>query len=205
MVMLRNKCWAAAAALMLAGCSAVPQPTSPGSSAAQAPVAAAGNHGAAMDLGSKFKVPNRERGRRGMAIMNKQYQLETEADEQGPPTAGQIFRAHEQREALVQRLEADGVVKAAGIQPGQWQEIGPSNVAGRIRAIAFDPSNTQRVFVGTASGGLWISEDRGVTWRQNHDFLPNLSISTLAFDPANARTVYLGTGEYSAGLVGVGA
>ena len=188
-------------AALLAGCASIPSPAP----VAQAPVAVHEDHGAAMDLGSKFKVPNRERGRRGMAVMNKEYQRDTEADEKGPPTAAQIFRAHEQREAIVQRVEAEGVAKMAGIQPGTWQEIGPSNVAGRIRAIAFDPSNANRMLVGTASGGLWISQDRGVTWSANQDFLPNLSISALAFDPANPSIVYLGTGEYSALLVGVGA
>ncbi|HYC35806.1 MAG TPA: hypothetical protein VEC19_05250 [Usitatibacter sp.] len=196
--MFRNISWAlATAAAVLAGCATAPP--------AHVPAGAPQHHGAAMDLGSKFKVPNRERGRRGMALMNKQYQLETEADEKGPPTAAQFFRAHEQREAIVRRLEADGVLKSAGITPSQWQEIGPSNVAGRIRAIAFDPANARRMLVGTASGGLWISEDQGVTWRANHDFLPNLSISAIVFDPVNPAVVYLGTGEASAGLVGVGA
>ena len=160
---------------------------------------------AKMDLGSKFRVHDREKGRRGMALYNKQYQLETEADEKGPPTAAQIFRAHAQREAVVRRTEALDQVKSAGLQPSQWQEIGPGNVAGRVRALAFDPANTNRLFAGTASGGLWISTDVGNTWRQNHDFLPNLSITTIVFDPQNPRNVYLGTGESSGGLVGVGA
>lgn len=158
-----------------------------------------------LDLGSKLRIANRERGRRGMALMNKQYQLATEADENGPPTAAQIFRAHEQRQAVVRQAQGRAQEKSAGLQPSQWQSIGPGNVAGRVRAIAFDPANASRVLVGTASGGLWISEDRGNSWRANHDFLPNLSISTVVFDPADPRTVYLGTGEASAGLVGVGA
>lgn len=160
---------------------------------------------APMDLASKLRVPDRETGRRGMALMNRQYQLETEADENGPPTAAQIFRAHAQREAIERETLANGLAKSAGLQPSQWQEIGPGNVAGRVRALAFDPSNPSRVLAGTASGGLWISPDVGATWRRNHDFLPNLSISTVVFDPANPAIVYLGTGEASAGLVGVGA
>ena len=160
---------------------------------------------AAMDLGSKLKVHDRERGRRGMALYNKQYQLDTEADENGPPSAAQIFRAHAQREAVERETREREQVKSAGLQPSQWQEIGPGNVAGRVRALAFDPANTNRLLAGTASGGLWVSQDVGATWRPNHDFLPNLSISALAFDPANPRIVYLGTGEASGGLVGVGA
>ena len=189
-------------ATLLAGCASVREPAPPAAlaTAAAAVEATAPN----MDLGSKFRVPNRERGRRSMALMNRQYQLDTESNENGPPTAAQLFRAQEQRHQ-VERVSAEAVAKSAGIQPAQWQSIGPGNVAGRVRAIAFDPSNTQRVLIGTASGGLWISDDTGASWRANHDFLPNLSISTIAFNPVDARIVYLGTGEGSAGLVGVGA
>src|SRR5690349_7512465 len=109
------------ATALLAGCASTPPsaPRAPAVAAAGAPE----DHGAAMDLGSKFKVPNRERGRRGMALMNKKYQLETEADENGAPSAAQIFRAHAQREALVRQVEAEPVAKLAGLRPGTWQEI----------------------------------------------------------------------------------
>lgn len=160
---------------------------------------------AMLDLGSKLRLPARETGKRAMAAMNAQYQLETESDEKGPPTAAQILRAHEQRRAVARDTSLSGLAKSAGIQPSQWQAIGPGNVAGRVRAIAFDPSRPSRMLAGTASGGLWISDNAGVSWRANHDFLPNLSISTIVFDPANPSVVYLGTGEASGGLVGVGA
>lgn len=197
---MRGLFLAAFAALGIAGCAATGGQGEP-AVLGQAALSAVPS----MDLGAKLRIKDREPGRRGMALMNKQYQLETEADENGPPTAAQIFRAHEQRQAIAREAQAQAREKSAGLQPSQWQSIGPANVAGRVRAIAFDPSNVSRLLVGTASGGLWISEDRGNSWRANHDFLPNLSISTVVFDPADPRTVYLGTGEASAGLVGVGA
>jgi hypothetical protein len=173
---------------------------------AQAPAAVhAEVHGAPLDLGAKFKVPNREKGRRDKAAMNAEYQLQTEADENGPPRAAQIFRAHEQRRAVELETQLAGRAKAAGLQPSRWEAIGPSNIGGRVRAIAFDPRNANKVFAGTASGGLWISEDSGESWRANQDFLPNLSVTTIVADPVNPGVMYLGTGEASAGLVGVGA
>jgi hypothetical protein len=141
-------------------------------------------------------------GDRESGPISAEYNLMIESDEDGPPTAAQILRAHEQRQALVR--EPQSVEKAAGLQPSQWQALGPSNVGGRVRALAFDPRSASRLLAGTASGGLWITEDAGATWRANQDFLPNLSITTLAFDPRNPDTVYLGTGEASAGLVGIG-
>ena len=140
---------------------------------------------------------------RGTAVSIR-YNLESEADEAGPPRVAQILKAQEQRKALVREATPSGLPKAAGLQPSQWQALGPSNVGGRVRALAFDPRNPARLLAGTASGGLWISPDAGATWSANNDFLPNLSISTIAFDPVNPSTVYAGTGEASAGLVGVG-
>ncbi|MEP7069436.1 MAG: hypothetical protein ABI789_09360 [Usitatibacter sp.] len=141
--------------------------------------------------------------REHQALISAEYNLRMEADENGPPTVAQILRAHEQRKALV--AAAAFSEKAAGLKPSQWQALGPSNVAGRVRALAFDPRNPLRLLAGTASGGLWISLDGGATWRANQDFFPNLSITTIVFDPANADIAYLGTGEASGGLVGVGA
>jgi photosystem II stability/assembly factor-like uncharacterized protein len=142
-------------------------------------------------------------GDRESGPISAEYNLMVEADESGSPTAQQILRAHAQRQALVRETPAEE--KAAGLQPSQWQALGPSNVGGRVRALAFDPRNSNRLLAGTASGGLWITEDAGNTWRANQDFLPNLSITTIAFDPANPDVVYMGTGEASGGLVGIGA
>jgi hypothetical protein len=187
------------ALVSLTGCA-----TSPSSDAlAPAPEHHAEVVGAPIDLGAKFQMPNRERGRRDKAAMNAKYQLQTEADEMGPPTAAQIFRAHEQRRAI--EREGGGRAKAAGLQPTQWVALGPSNVGGRVRALAFDPRNASRLFAGTASGGIWLTEDGGATWRANNDFLPNLSVTTIVIDPASPDVMYLGTGEASGGLVGVGA
>ena len=141
-------------------------------------------------------------GERGTPISIR-YNLETEADEHGPPRVWQLLRAQEQRKALVAAAPAMHE-KSAGLQPAQWQALGPSNVGGRVRSLAFDPRDPSRLLAGTASGGLWISPDGGSTWSPNNDFLPNLSISAIVFDPSNAAIVYAGTGEASAGLVGVG-
>ena len=193
-----------AAAMAVAGCAHSPpvvvESTRQGAASVPGEVSAL-----PIDLGAKFKVPDRETGRRAKAMMNAEYFLALEADENGPPTAAQIFRAHAQRGRIEDESSAGEHAKAAGLQPSQWQSLGPSNIGGRVRSIAFDPRTPGRILAGTASGGLWISADGGASWRANHDFLPNLSVTSVVFDPANPSVVYLGTGEASAGLVGVGA
>ena len=172
------------AAVLLAGCATFPPPHV---AVEGAPLV-------------KVKLANKEKGGRDREAISAKYNLDLESDESGLPSAEQILRAHEQRRAV----ERPGS-KAAGLQPYQWQSLGPSNVGGRVRAIAFDPRTTGRMLVGTASGGVWESLDYGDSWRPNNDFLPNLSVTTIVFDPINPSNVYLGTGEASAGLVGLGA
>jgi len=181
----------AALALGLAGCA-----TSPTS-----PATVASDPGAPFRAQSKREAPKDGR-KRDRATISAQYHLDLEADEKGPPSAAQILRAYAQRETI---LKETGQAKAAGLAGGTWQAIGPGNIGGRVRALAFDPRNARRLFAGTASGGLWISNDGGASWEASFDFLPNLSISTIVVDPARPDTMYLGTGEASAGLVGLGA
>ncbi len=89
----------------------------------------------------------------------------------------------------------------AGITPGQWTWLGPGNIGGRIRTIVIDPSNPNRMWIGSVSGGIWHSTNAGGTWSPVNDFMANLAVSTMVIDPTNSNILYAGTGEsFSAGL-----
>ena len=85
--------------------------------------------------------------------------------------------------------------RGAGLNPTLWEPLGPGNIGGRIRSFAFDPDNSTRIYAGSVSGGVWLSEDSGVSWNPTDDFMANLSVSTLIFDPTDSNTIYAGTGE----------
>ena len=87
--------------------------------------------------------------------------------------------------------------KAAPGVPLNWIERGPGNVAGRARAILVDPDdpNHQSWYVGSASGGVWKTEDAGQSWRELTRDLPNLATTTLAMPASNPNVLYAGTGE----------
>src|SRR5688500_18458300 len=56
--------------------------------------------------------------------------------------------------------------QTGGLQAlNQWRLIGPSNVGGRINAIALHPTDGKTLWVGAASGGVWKSTNRGTSWR----------------------------------------
>ena len=59
----------------------------------------------------------------------------------------------------------------------------PSDVSGRVTAIAIDPID-DAVYVGGAQGGVWKSTDNGASWTPLTDDLASLAIGSIAIDPA---------------------
>lgn len=86
-----------------------------------------------------------------------------------------------------------------------FTERGPSNVPGRSRGIAIDPTNSSRWFIATVGGGLWLTEDAGVTWASlTEDSMPNLATSTVVISQTNPDVLYVGTGEPFGNLGAIG-
>jgi len=72
--------------------------------------------------------------------------------------------------------------------------IGPAVMSGRISAIAVVNENTNKVYVGTAGGGVWKSTDSCTTFSQVFE-KHTMSIGALAVDQNHPDTVWVGTGE----------
>jgi len=85
-------------------------------------------------------------------------------------------------------LDADVL---AGLAP---RPIGPAVMSGRIAAIAGVAADPVTLYVGSAGGGVWKSNDGGTTFKPIFDQHPQ-SIGALTVDPSNPRTVWVGTGE----------
>ena len=81
---------------------------------------------------------------------------------------------------------------AAGLQ---WRAIGPAVTGGRITDLEVPPGSQSVVYVGTASGGVWKSENHGTTWAPIFDDAANLSVGDMAIAPSDPLEVWVGTGE----------
>lgn len=81
-----------------------------------------------------------------------------------------------------------------------WTERGPINVGGRTRALAIDlnynGSTNKRILAGGISGGIFLSEDNGVSWKRTTSNSSLPSVTCIAQDPTNKSVWYYGTGEY---------
>lgn len=76
-----------------------------------------------------------------------------------------------------------------------WTQVGPSNIGGRIRAIAVHPSDPNTVYMGAVAGGIWKTTNGGSSWTPLNDFMENLAVCSIVIDPNNPNIIYAGTGE----------
>jgi hypothetical protein len=83
----------------------------------------------------------------------------------------------------------------SNITPASWTSIGPGNIGGRVRSIAFHPTSASTFFVGAAGGGLWKTTSSGVSWTAVSAFLPSFVVTSVVFRPGDPSTMYAGTGE----------
>ncbi|MCS6904898.1 MAG: hypothetical protein RML72_00745 [Bacteroidia bacterium] len=96
---------------------------------------------------------------------------------------------------LVAELKAQPTLDSTFFAQLAPRSIGPAVMSGRVAAIVVDPNNHNLIYVGAATGGVWKSTNRGVSWQPIFDALPTSSIGALALDPNNPEVLWVGTGE----------
>ncbi|HEX4685057.1 MAG TPA: hypothetical protein VH277_20230, partial [Gemmatimonadaceae bacterium] len=77
----------------------------------------------------------------------------------------------------------------------RFRSIGPASMGGRIDDIEGAPSDPNVIYVGYATGGVWKSENNGISFEPVFETYGSASIGDIAVDPTNSNVVYVGTGE----------
>lgn len=70
---------------------------------------------------------------------------------------------------------------------------------GRTRSILVSSLDSNRIFAGSVSGGMWRSDDAGNSWKAINDQAANLSVTCIVENPFNPNEIYYGTGEVRGG------
>ncbi|OFY49606.1 MAG: hypothetical protein A2W85_06995 [Bacteroidetes bacterium GWF2_41_31] len=78
-----------------------------------------------------------------------------------------------------------------------WIHRGPVNMGGRMLCVAFDVDDENHLLAGSASGGMWQSADKGLSWEKVTPANGEQSATCIAQDtrPGKTNTWYYGTGE----------
>ncbi len=77
------------------------------------------------------------------------------------------------------------------------RSIGPALTTGRVSDVEVDPKNSSVYYAATSVGGLWKSENRGITWTPIFDSGGSFNLCCVVIDPKDSNLVWLGTGENS--------
>lgn len=71
---------------------------------------------------------------------------------------------------------------------------GPGTTSGRITALEGFNSDPKKIVVGTAGGGVWMTENGGCTFKNKFEKYCQ-SIGAVAINQNNPKIIYVGTGE----------
>lgn len=77
----------------------------------------------------------------------------------------------------------------------RFRSIGPAVTGGRVHDIEALPDNPSVIYVATATGGIWKTENKGTTWTPIFDREPVSTFGDIAIAPSNHDVLYVGTGE----------
>lgn len=76
------------------------------------------------------------------------------------------------------------------ISQDKKQKVTLDDVTGRV--LAFDPKNSDRLYLGTLVNGVWMTTNGGEQWQPTS--LRSGLFDCLAFDPQNSQVMYTATG-----------
>src|SRR5438093_5052590 len=79
--------------------------------------------------------------------------------------------------------------------PAAWVPIGPTNIEGRVTAVAPHPDNASIILAAGESGGIFRTADAGNSWIPVADRMPNLAVEDIQFKPGDPNTVFAGAGD----------
>ena len=94
-----------------------------------------------------------------------------------------------------ERGQAQGTVDPSLFQALEWRNIGPFR-GGRVPAVAGHPDQQFTYYMGATGGGVWKTENGGISWQNISDgFFNTVTIGAITVAESDPDIIYVGTGE----------
>jgi len=77
----------------------------------------------------------------------------------------------------------------------KFRNLGPAVGGGRITSVVGIPGQPNVYYVGAAGGGVFMTQDGGLSWKAIFEKESTASIGAIALAPSNPSLVWVGTGE----------
>ncbi len=98
-------------------------------------------------------------------------------------------------EAIQKSLESKKLMESKSLfQNVLFENVGPTVMSGRVVDVDVNPENPTEFYVGYASGGLWYTNNNGMSFTPVMDGAPTQNVGDIAIDWKKG-TIWVGTGE----------
>jgi len=92
---------------------------------------------------------------------------------------------------------ATDVVTPSLLEGNEWRLVGPYR-GGRVTTVAGVVGNDQLYYMGATGGGVWKTENAGLSWENiSDDYFGVGTIGAIAVAESDPNVIYVGTGEKS--------
>ncbi len=95
--------------------------------------------------------------------------------------------------AHAQESQSDAMARAT--RALTFRTIGPTIMGGRVADLAVVESDPRIYYVGAATGGVWKTENAGITFHHVFRDESTASVGDVTVAPSNPNVVWVGTGE----------
>lgn len=77
----------------------------------------------------------------------------------------------------------------------KFRNLGPAVGGGRVSAVVGVPGKPNIYYAGAGGGGVFMTQDGGLSWKPIFEKEPTVSIGAIALAPSNPSLIWVGTGE----------
>ena len=90
---------------------------------------------------------------------------------------------------------AGAALPAEALAAFEFRSIGPTIHTGRIQDVAIDSKNPSVWYVASAFGGVWKTQNRGITFEHLTNGIDAFTMCCVVIDPKDSNVIWVGSGE----------
>ncbi|MEM9719725.1 MAG: glycosyl hydrolase, partial [Bacteroidota bacterium] len=109
-----------------------------------------------------------------------------------------LFAQKKEKPSSTEKTAQKELLTASRLNGIKLRHVGPALMSGRIGDFAVNPQKPSEYYVAVSSGGVWKTENNGITFKPLFDKQASYSIGCITLDPQNPHVVWVGTGENNA-------
>jgi photosystem II stability/assembly factor-like uncharacterized protein len=103
--------------------------------------------------------------------------------------------ATEDKSAATTAAKADDNKNKDPLENIRFRNLGPAVGGGRVTAVVGIPGKPNVYYIGAAGGGVFTTQDGGLSWKAIFEKESTASIGAIALAPSNPNLIWVGTGE----------